>query len=180
MPLAIKLSQLKAARFDTGLFNSAVAAYIKAKKDHQKTEGEPAPTAPAIVEAAVARVPGSIDPPRADDYVANYTIEDDTPPPPTLDERKAALAHTAATAALAAIDVVSPPLLRRLAVITANAAKAVEEAKRTPEQQAVVAASADLQKRTEAVYLQLAHAEAAIHGLTAETIDAWKVPPFGG
>lgn len=156
MPLVIKLSQIKSAAD----FEAQVAAYIKARKDHQKTEGEPAPTAPPIVEAAVMLVPGSIDPPRADDYVADYQIEDDSP---TLDERKAAVHALAVHAANAAIDAISPPLLRRLAIMTA-----------TPEQ------SADLQKRVGAIYLQLAYAEAAIHGLTAETIDAWKVPPFGG
>jgi hypothetical protein len=175
MTLVIKLSQIKSAAD----FEAQVAAYIKAKKDHQKTVGEPAPTAPAIVEAAVRKVPGSIDPPRADDYVADYTIEDDTPPPPTLDERKAALAQSAAAAAMVAIDVVSPPLLRRLATMSAAAAALVEEAKRTPAQQTAIAAAADVQKQVQAIHFQLAHAEAAIHDLTDKTIDAWKAPTFG-
>jgi hypothetical protein len=175
MTLVIKLSQIKSAAD----FDAQVQAYIKARKDHQKTVGEPAPTAPAIVEAAVRKVPGSIDPPRADDYVADYTIEDDTPPPPTLDERKAALAQAAAVAAMAAIDAVSPPLLRRLMNMDTQDAMAVEEAKRTPEQKSVIEASAYRQTATRAIHFQLAHAEAAIHDLTDKTIDAWKAPTFG-
>lgn len=173
MPLVIKLSQIKSAAD----FEAQVAAYIKARKDHQKTEGEPAPTAPPIVEAAVMLVPGSIEDERADDYVADYQVVDDSP---TLDARKAAVHALAVHAVNAAIDAISPPLLRRLASLTANAAAAVAEGSRTQAQEAAIAKAVDTHARVEAIYLQLAYAEAAIHGLTAETIDAWKVPPFGG
>jgi hypothetical protein len=176
MTFEIKLSQIKSAAD----FGADVAAYIKAKKDHQKTIGEPAPTAPPMVEAAVRTVPGSIDPPRADDYVADYHIEDDTPPPPSLDERKAALAAAAGAEADAEINMISPPLLRRLIGMSVQDAYAVKEGSRTQAQEAAIAGNEDLQKRVRAVHFHLATVEAEIHGLTAETIDAWKAPPFGG
>ena len=170
MTLVVKLSEIKSAAD----FEAQVAAYIKAKKDHQKTVGEAAPTAPALIEAAVRVVPGSIEPPRADDYVADYKIEDDTPPPPTLAERKQKLADAAAKAAEAAINAISPPLKRRLMQMTAQRAMAIEPAKRDADAVAAIAAANDASKRIEGIYFHLATVEAQIDDLTAETIDAWK------
>ncbi len=87
MTAKIPLSQIKAMPD----FEARVAAFIQAKKDHLITIGEPSPTEDRLVESAVRRVPGDghVTP---DDFVADYTVVDDTPPAdpaPTLDQRKA-------------------------------------------------------------------------------------------
>lgn len=179
MTLEIKLSQIKNADD----FAAAVAAYIKAKKDHQKTIGEPAPTAAALVEAAVRVVHFPIEAGRADDYVADYNVEDDTPPPPpppTLDERRAKLAMEAQAAYEAALEVVFPKLKRRLFQLRATAARSIDPAKRAPTDSAIVAAADAIDAKAVALHLHLAEVEDAISDLTEETIGAYKVPPFGG
>jgi hypothetical protein len=173
MPLQIALSHVKALPFD---FEKEVAAFIKAKKDHQKTKGEAAPSPPhALVEAAVRRVPGSIEPPVADDFVADYAIIDDTP---TLDQRKAAKAAEMAALAQAAIARFSPPLKRRLMDMDYRRALAVEEDKRSNSDKATIAAALDRGARTEAISYHLATLEAQIHDLTDVTIDDWSPAAF--
>jgi hypothetical protein len=176
MTLKIQLSHIKALPFD---FETAVADFIAAKKRHQTTEGEPAPSAPhQMVEAAVKRIPGSIDPPRADEFVADYEIVDDTPPPPSLEARKSALAMQAQTAAQGAINKLRPPLKSRLLAIEFSRAMAIEEAKRAPSERATIAGYLDGNVRVEAITYHLAKIEASIHDLTDATIDDFDAPPF--
>jgi hypothetical protein len=200
MPLQIALSHVKALPFD---FEEAVAAFIKAKQDHRTKTGEAAPSPPhALVEAAVKRVPGSIDPPRPDDFVADYEIVDDTPPPPvppTLDERKKALAFKVGQATAAAAAQVMPPLKRRLwdyeharierdiyavqrkenepnADWKARGLSAVQKA--SPADHAAYLAHEDRKAKVVAIVHHLAVCESAIHDLTEATIDAWAPAPF--
>ena len=175
MTLKINLSAMKALPYD---FEKEVASLIQAKKDHQKTEGIPAPYGPALVESAVRRVPGSIDPPKADDFVADYEVVDDTPPPPTLDERKGALAMTSQAVAQSIIDKIDPPLKRRLTQMDYANAMAVPEAKRTSPQIAAIAARETRKARVDATMYHLATLESQIHDLTDKTIDGWTPAPF--
>jgi hypothetical protein len=176
MPLQIMLSQVKSLPFD---FAEAVQEYIAAKKHHQTTEGQPAPGAPhQMVEAAVKRVPGSIDPPRADEFVADYEIVDDTPPAPSLDQRKSALAMDVQQQAQVAIDKIRPPLKARLLAMDFSRAMAIEEAKRTPADKATIASYLDGNARIDAITYHLAKIEAQIHDLTEATIGDWSASPF--
>jgi hypothetical protein len=176
MPLQIALSHVKALPFD---FEKEVVAFIKAKQDHRTKIGEAAPSPPhALVEVAVRRVPGSIDPPVADDFVADYAIVDDTPPPPSLDQRKAAKAAEMAALAQAAIARFSPPLKRRLMDMDYRRALAVDEDKRSNADKATIAAALDRGARTEAISYHLATLEAQIHDLTDAAIDDWSPAPF--
>lgn len=175
MTLRINLSAVKALPYD---FEAEVAKYIKARKDHQKTVGEPAPAAPLLVEGAVKVVPGTIKPPTADDYVADYEIFDDTPPPPTLDQRKAILAGEAAVMGQSAIDKFRPPLKVRLLDMDFNRALSIDENKRTTADKATIAMAYDRAQRIDAITYHLAKMEAQIHDLTEKNIDAWKPAPF--
>lgn len=177
MTLKIALSHVKSLLpLD---FEAAVADFIKAKQDHRQTVGEPAPSPPhGIIESAIRRLPGSIEDNRADEFIADYEIVDDTPPPPTLDERKTVLANEVRTVAQAAIDLLSPPLKRRLLTMEAARAMAIEEAKRTPADKALIAAHQDRTARTEATNYHLALTEAQIHDLTDATIDGFVAAPF--
>jgi hypothetical protein len=174
MTFKIPLSQIKSA----DEFAADVAAYIKAKKDHQKTTGEPAPTAAPMVEAAVRVVPGSIEEQRADDYVADYSVEDDTPPPPSFEDRKAALVLSIRDEGEARIAKFFPPLKRNHMHMLVSRASRVEEDKRTNEQKAVLAHMQDIAERADAIQFHVAEQQAAVHDLTAETIDDWAPEPF--
>lgn len=174
MTLKIALSQIANAND----FAAEVAAHIKAKKVHQKTtDGEPAPTASSMVESAVRVVRYPIDEQRADDYVADYEII--TPPPLTLDESKTKLAVEAQETYDAALEILFPKLKRRLFQIRADAARTTKPEKRTPADNAMVAAAAAIEAKAVALHTQLAEAEDAISDLTEETIAAYKVPAFG-
>lgn len=80
MILQIPLSQCG----DAETFAARVAAFCKAKLDHHKTLGEPAPREHDLVEACVRRVPRpsplSISPPQAGGRCASDAVADDPPP----------------------------------------------------------------------------------------------------
>jgi hypothetical protein len=173
--MELNLSYIKALPFD---FGNAIEAHIKALKAHQTTVGEPAPIAHALVERAVRRVQYPIDAKKPDDFVADYTVVDDTPPPPTLDQRKTALAVNAQALCQEAMDAASPPLKRRLADMEAGRAMMVDPAKRTPAQLAAIAAQQARGVKSEAILFHLATLESQIHDLTEQTIDGWKPAPF--
>jgi hypothetical protein len=197
MTLKIALSQLKALPFD---FEQAVASFVKAKQDHRQTEGEMAPCAPhPYVEAAVKRVPGSIEPPRADEFVADYEIVDDSPPPKSLDQRKTELAGKVGLMANEAMAQIIPPLKHRLwemehariqqdlAMVKplenetrelwlARALDAIKQA--SPADHASFTAHEIRKAKLAAIIRHMAICESDIHDLTEATIDAWSVPPF--
>lgn len=176
MTFKIALSKMKALSFD---FEKEVAAFVKAKQDHRKTVGESSPHAPhPWVEAAVTRVAGSIDPPKPDDFVADYEVVDDTPPPLTLDQRKQVLATDMQRQAQEAVDKIVPPLKNRLMNMELLRAHAIPEAERTPGHKATIAESQDRHVRMDAIHYHLARMEAQIHDLTEDTIEDFSPEPF--
>lgn len=184
------LSQIKAFGFDDAShLHAAVEAFIAAKKEHLKTEGQPAPTAPhPAVEAAVKRIPGSItfrggvpDPSTQtpDDFVADYRIIDDTPPPPTVEEKKAAIAAKINAEGRQRLSQIVPPLKAKLLEIQFNDASAAQVAGTMTE--AHQAALADYQLRVEKsqkIMRHVAELESQLHDLPDDMIDIWKWPAF--
>jgi hypothetical protein len=141
MTLHLTKSQVDALPFD---FEQAVRDFIAAKEAH-RFAGDAAPTADALVEAAVGRVQYPVDAGKPDDFVADYEIEDDTPPPepepppPTLEQRKQALIVESRQAEQAAIAALMPEGKRRLLGMDYQIAVAVPEADRSPDQSSVIA-----------------------------------------
>ncbi len=168
-----RLSSLKTLPFD---FEAEVKKFVQAKKDHLMTEGVPAPTAHPVVEASVRRIPGTIHTP--DDFVADYSIIDDTPPPPTLDERKSALATQVNDQVTALTSQIAPPLKQKLFQFQVNDATSVPEADRTNAQKAVIADFLERDRKLQGIYRHAAELESQIHDLTDATIDGWKPAPF--
>lgn len=173
MPV-FSLSYLKSMPFD---FEAEVKAFVQAKKDHLTTEGMPAPTAHPAVEAAVRRIPGTVDQP--DDFVADYHIVDDTPPPPTAEERKAAFATEIGANATAALNAITPPLKARLWNIQygdAMAARSKEEA--TDAQEIVISEHEARAARSQQVMRHAAELESQLHDLPDDMVDIWQPAPF--
>jgi hypothetical protein len=97
-------------------YADAVEKFRQAKLAHRFT-GDVAPSAPAIIEQAVRRVPVQG---QADDFVADYQIIEDVPVP-TLADRKAALAGTIRTMEAAALAKIISPGRERLMGFDLNA-----------------------------------------------------------
>jgi hypothetical protein len=167
------LSWIKALPFD---FEPAVQEFIDAKKHHLTTEGVPAPTAHPTVEAAVRRIPGTVDVP--DDFVPDYQIVDDTPDPPSLDERKMLLASKLDSQATSLMHAIVPPLKSHLMNIQVGDAQIVPESQRTDEQKATIADHEARSQKTHAIFRHLAVLKDQIHDLTDATIDTWEPAPF--
>lgn len=202
--IEIPLSQLGEHR---EAFEKDVSDFIEALKAHAHTEGAPAPTAQALVEASVLRVrhptEGLHQPMRTrvtdegetitephgdpipfvsseqpDDFLPNYKIVDDTPPPPTLDERKLKLAGALENEAHKITADLSPPLKRRFWELQYGEAVAVDVAQRSADQKATVAKYEARTVKVNAVYRHLAQMHSAIHDLTEETFDGWSPSPW--
>lgn len=179
------LSQIKALPFD---FEQAVRDFVQAKKDHLSTEGMPAPTAHHMVEAAVTRIPGTVefdddgaarpDTQQPDDFVENYEIVDDTPPPPTIEERRAAVAAQISAAAQAAVAKIIPPLKLRLWQMHLSEAMAVPEDERTDAHKATIAENDERARREYLIHRHLAEMESQLHDLPDDMVDIWKPAPF--
>lgn len=167
------LSDLKKLPFD---FEAEVAKFVQVKKDHLTTEGVPAPTHHQLVELAVRRIPGSEDIP--DDFVADYSIVDDTPPPPTLDEKKNALADQINAEAMALINKIDPPLKRKSLRFKINDAFAVPEDERTDAHKTLIAENIARDRKVETIQRHAAELESQIHDLTEDQVDVWKGAPF--
>jgi hypothetical protein len=165
------LSYLKSLPFD---FDKAVADFVQAKKDHLMTEGMPAPTAHPTVEAAVRRIPGTVDQP--DDFVADYQVVDDTPPPA---ERKAAVATALRAEAQSRLDVVTPPLKTRLWNLQySEAMMARSKESATAAQEIMIAEHEARAAKSQAILRHLAEMESQLHDLPDDMADIWKPAPF--
>jgi hypothetical protein len=183
MTAMFNLSAVKTLPFD---FEAEVKKFVQAKKDHLTTEGESAPTAHPVVEAAVRRIRGGMDPQTGfhhpDDFVADYSIVDDTPPPtppPTLDEMKQVLAAQVQANANALVNQIMPPLKQRIFQFqVGDALRRATAGAQTDADKAIIAESMERQDKTESIYRHVALLESQIHDLTAETIDRWKAAPF--
>jgi hypothetical protein len=161
MTLTLKQSQIAALPFD---FEQAVRDFIKAKEDH-RFSGDAAPTADALVEAAVRRVQYPIVAGKPDDFVADYVIEDDTPPPPTLAERKLAMIAESRQTEQAAIDALIPVGKWRLLDMDYQRAMAVPEKERSPEQARVIEQRRALDTKIDGIRYAAAQREAEIEDL---------------
>src|SRR3954449_344219 len=89
-------------------YAAAVEAFRQAKLEHRFT-GDIAPSAPAIIENAVLRVPV---PGHADDFVTDFDVIEHLPLP-TLAERKQALVGTIRTLEAAALAKIISPARER-------------------------------------------------------------------
>jgi hypothetical protein len=154
-------------------YADAVEQFRQAKLAHRFT-GDVAPSAPAIIEHAVRRVPREG---QADDFVADYTIIEDIPMP-TLVERKAALAAGIRNAEAAALATIISPARERLLGLDLNAIYAKPEAARSDADRALLAKAADIAARKEIVHRHGAAQEIAVEELTEATIDGWKPVAF--
>jgi hypothetical protein len=154
-------------------YAAAVEAFRQAKLDHRFTEGEPAPAAIAIVEAAVKRVPQENGP---DDFVADYEIVDDLPPPPTLQERKRELTNQVHLQEMEAYIAVIPRGKRRLLEIQHREITGKPPEQRTAEDVAFLEDYDAKQSRIQAITKAGAILEAQIEDLTEETIAGWRMP----
>jgi hypothetical protein len=175
----INLSTIKALPFD---FETEVKNFIQAKKDHQNTKDVMAPAHHPLVEMAVRRVSNGVN--ERDDFVADYTIVDDTPPPPTLDEKKAMLADEVMRNANVLASQIIPPLKRKLFDFQiSDAYAAISRAKASGQEpsdadKATIAEHETRTAKIDAVYRHVAALESQIHDLTEDQIDVWQGAPF--
>lgn len=180
MPFQIPLSVVKALPFD---FDQAVKDHVAARTAHATTIGEPAPTAHELVAAAVRRLPPD-ETSNNERFVADYEVVDDTPPPPpppppqTLEERKHAMALHLHNLAMESYARNVPPLKARF--ITSDTARIVKipEDQRSAEDAEKLVEYRMLMRRGEEINLHHGKQEAALHDLTADTIEGWKPEPF--
>lgn len=168
----IPLSTINALPFD---FDTSVGAYIKSLRDHQDTEGQPAPSAHPLVVAAVERQQHPIEAGKPDDFVRAYRVIDDSP---TLEQRKLALANEVTTEGDRRIMEVVPPLKSALWAMEHGEAAAVKVADRKPEHKAAISRFEQKSAKVQAIRRHVAQMHSDIHDLTAETIDGWKAAPF--
>lgn len=147
-------------------FVAAVEQYRQALLDHRFTEGQPAPTAHALVEACVRRVAVPGEP---DDFVSDFEIVDDTPPPPpepTLEERKAKLISESRLKEIAVIGALMPAGKLRLFQMDVQIAAMVPEANRSPQQIELLQHWAEYQDQVHQIQYESAKREAAIEDMT--------------
>jgi hypothetical protein len=154
-------------------YADAVESFRQAKLEHRFT-GDVAPSAPAVIEQAVRRVPrqGAVD-----DFVADYKIVEDIPVP-TLAERKAALQGAIRSAEAAALAKVISPARERLMGLDLNAIYAKPEAERSDADRALLSRAADIAARKTVIHRHSATLEIAVEELTDATIDGWAPAPF--
>jgi len=133
--------------------------------------GEPRPTAHPLIEACVRRVPREG---QADDFVADYTIIDDTPPPLSLREKKDRLISEIAKQERDATDRVWPLGKQRLDNMMAIEFMSMPEDNREPHQVAFLDEVKSKQEKIAAIQKQSATLMSQIEDLTSETIDNWK------
>jgi hypothetical protein len=150
-----------------------VEKFRQAKLAHRFT-GDIAPSAPAIIEHAVRRVPRDG---QADDFVADYEVIDDVPVP-TLAGRKAVLLGKIRTAEAAAMARIISPGRERLMGLDLNAVYAKPEAARGDADRALLAKSTDIAARKQAIQRCGAALEVEVEDLTEATIGGWIMRPF--
>jgi hypothetical protein len=134
--------------------------------------GDAAPTAPAMIEQAVRRVQSDG---QADDFIADYTIIDDTPPvhePSEAERRQMLIAAVRQAEQQASHAVIGPGKLRRLGLDVSRTLAKVE-ADRTDNDKAALATFAGVQARLDAVHYHAATLEAQIDDLTPDQLGNW-------
>jgi hypothetical protein len=173
MPFKVMLSQIP----DKAGFIKAVADHAHALKGANHQIGKPRPTAHPLVEAAVKRVRTG----KADDFVPDYVIVDDTPAPVhepqlSLADKKDLLQVELMKAENDAKFKLLPRRKIRLASAKMVAAMNVAEDQRTAEQKEDIDSYERLQKAWQAIELVSAQAESDLEDL--QNVDGWKPPTF--
>jgi hypothetical protein len=154
-------------------YAAAVEAFRQARLAHRFT-GDIAPSAPAVIEHAVLRVPV---PGHADDFVTDYAVIEDLPVP-TLAERKQALAGTIRAMEAEALAKIISPARERLMGLDINAVYVKPEAERSDADRALLARMSQLAARKEVVYRHSAMLEVEVDDLTEATIGDWTAKAF--
>jgi hypothetical protein len=156
-------------------FGEQVEAFVQAKMDHRFKVGEPAPTAPAMIENLVKRVP----PAGPDEFVADYQIIDDTPPPKSLAERKGELLSMLAREEQDALNAVLSPAKRRLLGMEVARVSGIQADQRSKSDKAILEESVRIARLGQAIQLHGAKMMAEVEDLTEETIEGWSPKEFG-
>lgn len=178
MPFEVKLSQIQ----DRAQYEQAVAEHAERLTAFTREVGKPRPVAHPLVEAAIKRVTYPKADKRPDDYVADYTIVDDTPPPPppvSLEDRKRMLVAAVHANEAKAKEAIMPQRKLRLLNIKYSQAMATPEQLRTADDEASISGLHDLIKKFQAIELLAAEAESDIEDLTDDTVNSWQPPTFG-
>ena len=173
MPLHVPKSVIDTLPYP---FTEAVERHRQALLAHRFT-GDAAPTAAALVEQAVRRVQHAGE---ADDFVADYTVVDDTAhvPPPTDAERRQHLVAAVRQSERSAADaVIGPGQLRRLHLDVARSLNK-PPSERSAADDAMLAAFTTVQARLEAVQYHAATLEAQIDDLLPGQLATWTAEPF--
>jgi hypothetical protein len=156
-------------------YPDAVERFRQAKLAHRFT-GDVAPSAPALVEHAVRRVP-STEAGQPDDFVADYEVIDDMPAK-TLEQRKADLIATARQAEALAMAKVISPARARLMGLDLSAVYAKPDGQRSGVDRDLLAAAQVIADQKQAIQRHGIGQEIEVEDLTEETIDAWVPTPF--
>jgi hypothetical protein len=175
MTAKIMLSVLTNMGTTPEAFKAKVDAFVQAKMDHRTKSGDPAPTAPAMIENLVKRVP----PKGMDEFVADYVIVDDSPPPKSLAERKGELLALLAREEQAALEAILSPAKRRLLGMEVQRVSMLKTEDRTKTDKAVLEESVRVAKLSQEVQLHSARMMAEVDDLTEETIEDWAPKEFG-
>lgn len=154
-------------------YADTVEKFRQAKLEHRFT-GDVAPSAPAIIEQAVRRVPVQG---QADDFVADYEIIEDITVP-TLTDKKAALVGAIRTMEATALATIISPGRERLMGFDLNAVYAKPEAARSDADRALLAKAADIAARKQVLQRHGAELEVAVEELTDASIDGWQPTGF--
>lgn len=140
-------------------FEKAVADFIYAKLN--QVEDVPAPTAEAMVEAAVRRVPSTDD--TGDNWVPDYEIIDDLPTPEELRAKETAeLINQSRQQEQNEINALMPAGKGRLFALDVADAAAVPEANRNQAQRDLIAAMETYQAQVRAIQRRGAERESEI------------------
>lgn len=158
-------------------FEADVETYRQALLAHRFTVDVPAPQARNhLIEAAVARVQYVIEDKKPDDFVLDYTIEDD-PPVPFEDKKNTAL-NEVLMAERALRNKIMPVGKARLHGIKANDILMAQQ-----KQEAVTAEDENFLKdhkerlaRLDELNRDVAQALSDVEDLTELTIDGWQLP----
>jgi hypothetical protein len=173
MPYEVRLTHLQGKQAE---FEKAVADHITALHAFSKEVGKPRPVHHPLVEAAIKRVQKANHP---DEYVADYTILDDSPPPPTLEEKKAAHYADLLKAENVAKTKIIPNRKIRLMSLANNAALQKIDAEKTDQDKEAMASYIKIAKAFQKIEWATAQAESDIEDLTEANVDSWQVPALG-
>jgi hypothetical protein len=150
-----------------------VEKFRQARLAH-RFSGDAAPSAPAVVEQAVRRVPVEGE---ADNFVTDYAIIEDIPAP-TLADKKAALWATIRSMEAAALAHIITPARERLMGFDLNTIYGKPETARSDADRALLTRAAEIAARRQVVQRHGAELEVAVEELTAATVDGWTPAGF--